>query len=423
MLPVSKQISIILVAIALSCPIASAQWRLTGFPPGKPVTALLETERYLYGANGDSNGFWRSEDEGAGWYRMFYPGIHGGYGGNLPGQFRVDALTSFGGILWAAGRYFGSDTLPPVAEMFGTMDDGANWYFYSANSGVRRFVSSDVGLFSLGTNGGIRWSNTPNFPDGKDISIGLSGSVAGVASLGSVTFTVTDTGLFVAQDERFRWQRVELDSTTPVYDIAMGQGQLYLATGQLRRSSDTGRTWQLLSLNSVVGVSSIERLTAKDNFVFAASRTLAGWRAFASSDHGDTWNEITDFLFNSGRVYFLYVGSHYLYAVSDDGLWRREIAGLSSVSVASPLSAEQASCTYDIANARLNIWYSISKPSHVHVALSDVLGRCLQTLKDDDEMEGGYRLGVPISDIGSGLRFVIFNLGNNRRVIPILGAR
>ncbi len=378
-----------------------AQWVQTGILGGgaPQVKSLAATGQYVFA--GTDSGVFVSTNEGATWTQS-NAGLT---------DTNVPSLAVYGSAVFA-GTHDG---------VFRSTDYGTTWN--AANSGPMQntdvaalvFKGSDLfaatfgnGIF-VSSDQGTSWSQTDSgITDSYFFCLAVSGSniVAG-----------GEAGAFLSTDNGASWNAV---SNGPwgynVRALAVSGGNLYAGvdgnydTKCIYRSTDNGASWTALDGSSSGGT--VYAFAVSGMSVFAGGNVSV----VLSTDNGTSWTDAASWdncTFANSIVSALAIGDTNLYAgtalIQPIGVFRRPLSQMVTAvrdEGTAPPHAFLLSQNYpNPFNPSTIIEYAVPNKLHVILIVYDVLGRTVETLVDEKEAPGTYKVLFDASCLPSGVYF------------------
>lgn len=183
-------------------------------------------------------------------------------------------------------------------------------------------------------------------------------------------------------------------------------------------STDNGNSWTAMSnglTNKNIRCLAVSPNGADGVYLFAGT-----WKGgvFLSTDNGAHWIEFNTGLSNKSVVNGLFVSGSYLFAGTDDGIWRRPLSD------AFPTSAEQINADNTSGGFRLeqnypnpfssltSIQFQIPVPSKVTLKVYDILGKEVATLVDEKKSLGMYKVNFEPKGLVSGMYYYRMQVGD-----------
>jgi len=243
----------------------------------------LPDHKFLFGNNGNNNGFNRSSDSGVTW-KLFDPPDFDTTTGS-----RFTVMTSFGNILYI---------LSPDSA-YRSIDDGATWtpapwglaqisiQSFAATPGVKSiFALTPQGIFRSHDTGAT-WTETDNGVTEKNITaFAIDSSTTGAPNLYAGTY---DNGIFLSVDDGNTWTEINNGlRNTLIKSLGVGLDGKTIFAGfdnYMFRSTDYGNRWVSPS-GSITGLGMVAfAADPQANFLYVGSPR----GVFRSSDSGMTW--------------------------------------------------------------------------------------------------------------------------------------
>ena len=390
-----------------------AQWVQTNGPYGGPVTALAASGSNLFAGIGGLSigGVYCSTNNGASWTE-----ITEGLTAKRINTFGV-YHSDTGDTIIFAGNYGG---------IFYSTNNGNNWIEVSSglpeNKWVTSFAFNDDILFTGLYYGGVYLS----------IDDSISWAEAGLSEKNVNALIVTPDGvnlfagtqgsIFRSTDNGTSWSEVNsgLPDVGTVYHFAIipdGLGGLNLFAGTwggVFLSTNNGTSWTKAGLTGTP----TNALVVSDTNLFAGS-----WSGgvYLSSDNGSRWTDVSTGL-TDNNVHSLIIKDSYLYAGTDNGVWRRPLAEMITAVESSyelPLNFNLEQNYPNPFNPTTTIKYSIpsvisteGRNLKVTLKVFDVLGKEVATLVNEEKQVGTYELTWNAANLPSGVYFFRLQAGS-----------
>jgi hypothetical protein len=310
-----RSLSILFLLSIITAAVASAQWVRTSLPYSGVVSALVANGTNLF-AGASGAGVFLSTDDGVSW-----TAVNTGLTDN-----RISALAVSGANLFA-GTWGG---------IFLSTNDGASWTAVNAgltDKGVNCFAVSGVKLFA-GTGSGV-FLSTDNGSSWTAANTGATSSVNSLAVYGANLFAANLIGVFRSTNDGSSWTNVSSglpgSSGLALAVNSAPPGNLFASMfmGGVYRSTNNGAAWQ--AVNTGAPFSDIFTLCAYGTNLYAGSD---GDGVYYSTNNGAGWKAANTGLTNLSVNAFAVSGS-LLFAGTNDGVFRRLLSQMTSVSPAS----------------------------------------------------------------------------------------
>jgi len=205
----------------------------------------------------------------------------------------------------------------------------------------------------------------------------------------------------MSTNEGLNWSVVNSGITDTVIESLGLDGNNILAgtfNGNIFLSSDNGQSWTLKK--NGITAHFITSIISLGNSLFIG--TDAG--VYQSTNHGDSWNLISDGI--NSTIQSLTVSPEYLFAGSDNGVWKRSLAELTSVSNKDnnlPQLFTLAQNYPNPFNPTTNIKYSLAQAGNVKLIVYNILGSKVATLVNDYKPAGSYSVQFNGTNLASGI--------------------
>lgn len=273
------------------------------------------------------------------------------------------------------------------------------------------YRSSDKGNSWTAVNSGLTDSAlyvTTLFTSGKNLFAGTWGGGALRSTDNGTSWTAINNGL-AHYVHTFAESPAGVGDTLLFAGTYFGQG-VYLST-------DNGNSWT--AVNSGLTNKNIRTLAVSPNgkggfHLFAGTD---GGGVFVSENNGDTWKESNDSLTGT-VVNGLFVSGSYLFAGTNNGVWRRPLSDL--MTDVKQISADNTPNGIHLEqnypnpfNRSTKISYQISTPENVTLIVYDTLGKVVSTLVNEKMQAGRYEVNFGARDLPGGIYFYTLRAGNS----------
>jgi hypothetical protein len=393
--------------------IGFAQWVQVGLID-KSIKDIVVQNTNIFTVTGVSGSVYHSTDSGSNWTLIIDSGA-------------VDiAIAPSGTIFLLKDRLFSSS------------DNGDRWdtltvqeqIAYPGPSAIRNVSVSRTGIVYCGlylkaffikdwftaigssTDDGITWT-TP----GWGIVGGHLFDYKGESVISAGFFDLGEEYVYLSTDNGYSWTFLGYPnpplwvSTCHVLSLCLNGNILLGGSGGfssgLFLSTDTCNSWTQVS-----------NLIPQSGLSIESGGTLVGTDSlglFLYSDDGDSLCSRNDGLTNLNIHSLTTDNSNYIYAGTDNGIWRRPLSEITSVE---ENQIEIPSC-YMLSqnypnpfNPSTSFRYSIPQTSKVVIKVYDILGNKIATLMDEVKPAGTYELTWNAADLPSGVYFYQLKAGS-----------
>ncbi len=404
------------IVVVYGCTFSNAQdfWQQSPFPSDKAV------QSFAINANGEvfaatfGAGVFRSTDSGDSWTQVNT--------GLTEGVVYSVVINSSGHLYAGTGNNNG---------IFRSTDNGDNWSHVLENVSVgwlealalnsNDHVYAGIDLF----NGVYR--STDN---------GASWSQAGLNSMSVVSLAISPadhifvwtsgSGLYRSTDNGANWEWMNLTAvlnSSAVSPLAVNsEGHLFAGTwiDGIYRSMDNGDNWS--QLNTGLSNTPVNALVINgEGHIYAG--LFSGGGVIRSLDNGDTWQAINEGFPAFPSMDALGVGADgYVYAGTGGGVYRSIEPTITSVARNESLIPEKFVLEQNFPNPfnpSTQIFYSLSKATHVELVIYNVLGEKVRTLVNEFQTADQKSIvwnGLDASgaSVTSGIYFIQSNAGSFR---------
>jgi len=338
------------------------------------------------------NGIYKSTDKGLTWVLI---------NNGLPDTYFTSVFSDDNGILFASSLFGGT---------FRSTDKGDNWtqinenyFFYFYNDNQNRIYGMGFGSGLLRTTDeGNSWVRLDNGF--------ISGNVYGFAMDSSKNIYVGTYGaaIYKSTDDGSTWTNVYLSSpgNVSIASIAIAPNGTIFAYNNgegILRSTDDGSTWKLVKADN--GWQDVSPLNInKKGEIFASGSNNS---FYSSTDNGNTWKSVLDNMRLCTIRDIKFDSNDTMYIATDESVWRSNPDSSVSVKDKSPIVHLYAlSQNYpNPFNPSTTIQYSIKNPGFVKIELYDILGRCIETIVNEEKQQGNYSVTFNAKSITSGVYF------------------
>ena len=393
--PMARSLLLASLLLALATP-AQAQWEILPTPRRSYNNAPLPAEAFTT-FNGTLVGAFDDYDASDGCASCHVTFVSADAGQTWTLTRDPDgAIFSMGTFDRRDGALFGSHGYPSDAAHNGRVyrsADGVAWTLAAPATGGSSLynvqATADGTLWAAGTDGdtgrtlversiaGSAWANVTGEIDNQ-----YGG--APVGSTATRVFARTAFHVYVREASTGPWATVPyFDSGGPrgidddgetLYASATITRSLpappYFSQSFMQRSADGGTTWAPVASFPAVSASGVWTGTAHS--VVAALDTPA---LAVSLDAGATWATVPPPV-AGGFVDVARVEGDYLYALSNERIYRRPVAGLTTAAAVSPgTETLRVSATPNPSVALATLRFSLAEPQTVRASVTDVLGR------------------------------------------------
>lgn len=381
--------ALIVVAVALSPQASRAQWIKVLNTHGAKGMVAHNSDLYV-----SHNNISRTSDYGETWHRADSMLVAAG----------TPYVGFYGDKLLAGTTFYG---------LYESTNQGLSWARNMAlpNSPVTGFLGTDSFLF-VTVNQGVVYRSKDTGQTFDTLLLPEWGEVEGIDTNSKFLFVGTSWGAKIYRSGNCGdvWENVSPSDGSATLDLIATDEVLLSGTlmkGVLR-STDDGLTWTRSS----------DGITAFRVFSLAASRVgfFSGTLndgVFWSSNNGASWRNVFD---KVGTVNKVYVHGDYLFAGTDDAVYRRPLNDFISLAVEasshkklSVLSAQQNSDKF------VTIQLRSSTREPIELTLLDVHGRTIRTIP----FEPGEFLTFNIVDMATGLYLVRVRSGEEHLVAKV----
>ena len=259
------------------------------------------------------------------------------------------------------------------------------------------FAATEIGVFRS-TDFGLNWSPTK-----------LNTYSFNLCESGSKLFTATlSREMFFSEDNGDNWVSIETPSghvinTFRVFSNLNNTDILAGTEKGIYFSSDYGNSWKLIGLSDYY----IQSICGNRDTLFATTNDIEN-NLFFSKDSGNTWVKISDGLSNRS-VFDVVILNNYALAATSDGVWHRHLTDLmTNIGNKNNLNVNEYYLEQNYPNPfnpNTTINYSIPKRYFVKIKIYDILGREIQTLVNEEEPAGHYKVNFNASKYSSGVYF------------------
>ncbi len=427
------------IPISLNLPEVSAN----NYEPVYPVMAVSNTE-FLCGSN--SNGIYRSQDEGSSW-QMANTGL-------IATRLSSFAITGTGDILAASllkgvarsanrGDVWLDSSEGLLTKSLNVLHISAKGDVYAGTNGAHVYKSGDNGLTWTAAGTGIDNRNIHSFTEDalgnifaggflgdifKSDNAGTSwtkltrpasGTVADLAmdSNGNLYATILNGGIHRSGDQGVSWTDVTpSDSgvaiTKYIQSLFIDDNQVIYAggiEGYFFYSTDKGDSWVERSVGETKSL--IYTVLAGDNGQIMVGTQLDG--IFVTADSGNTWQESNDGLkLTRVRDIIVHPDGYIMLGSLGSGVYERQNTISSIAPAANLLSGYSLRPNYpNPFNPATTIEYTLGEPGRIRLSVFNNLGQRVATLKSGEQPAGSYSITFDAFDLASGIYFYRLEAG------------
>jgi len=368
-------------------------WAVRG-TGGYEVTALLAgAGTNLFAQLPDVSGPYLSTDSGVNW--------------SLIASWNLGYYVSYYMAIFATGT---SVFLGSTEGVVRSTDSGANWTVVLPGIIVSAFAASGndlyaggVGTIFVSTDNGNTWgTSTTGLPNNRWLRH--------LAASGTNVFAGTDEGLFRSTNSGTTWTQSALTGSGITALATAGTSVFAGRSDGIYRSTDGGNSWtQVVRTTFPVTVTAIEIIGRS---VFAG----AAYGGFiVSNDNGTNWTPANDG-FTSYNVGSLAASGTYLFAATDQGIWRRPlselITGVEEIASGLPEGFSLEQNYPNPFNPSTTIEFALPKSALVTLRVYDLLGRQVGELVNEKLAPGNYKTQWDASNFSSGVYFYRLEAGD-----------
>ena len=307
-----------------------------------------------------------------------------------------------------AGASYGSYRSSDNGVTWSGMDVGSVYSF--AANGNYVYAGKQNG-FCLSTNNGINWPYC-SLPNMGIRSVAVSGNYvfAGTVYSPSISWGLyrsTNAGYNFSYNIALKVVNTLAINGNIVYAGLSDSGGVYVST-------NLGDSWLATSLNN----KSIYSLTISNNIVFAGcSNYPVGYGGvYMSTNYGANWLQKNQGFNPLPSVEALIITGNYIFAGTDNGIWRRslsEIIGVRNISTEIPDGFSLSQNYPNPFNPSTNVKFDIPKSSFVRLSIFDISGREVDVLVNERVQPGSYQVDWNASSFSSGVYFYKLTTENN----------
>ncbi|MFB0517049.1 MAG: FlgD immunoglobulin-like domain containing protein [Candidatus Neomarinimicrobiota bacterium] len=224
----------------------------------------------------------------------------------------------------------------------------------------------------------------------------VSGGILTLVAEGGILYaTGNDEGIYRTVDNGTTWTSISSDlPINEVYSLVAKDSVLFAGTGGngVYRSLDNGLSWTSVNAG-LPGNAIVANLKLFDKGLFAA----IGDKIYLTLNSCANWIEVSEGLNLEGYSYVTTLGanSDFLFAGTNDGIWRRPLIELLSTENISegylPKAYSLKQNHPNPFNPATTILYELPHASEVSLIVYDLLGREVATLVDGYQEPGYYQ--------------------------------
>jgi len=359
-----------------------------GINAANTVSINLDNEGNLWAACW-SNGLYKSTDKGLTWSLK---------NNGFTNSYLMSVISDTTDILIAStedGTFRSSDK----GENWGLLNSSFYYYFYKDKLNRIYGLSYGAGLYRT-TDQGNNWTRLDNgFINGYVFGFAIDSS--------NNIYTGTYGGaIYKSTDDGTSWTNVyqSSNSSSGISCIAIApNGNVFAANIDegILRSTDNGLNWKLVKSDNGFPTTYPVNVNKK-GVVFAGG---VNSKFYSSTNNGDTWVDITDNLALTEVRDIKFDKDDKIYLATDESVWTSSPDSSVSVKDNSPI-IQQYSLSQNFPNPfnpTTTIKYSIKDPGFVKLEVYDILGRKVETLVNEEKVEGDYEANFNGRNLSSGV--------------------
>jgi hypothetical protein len=385
-----KKLIFLLAAVLLSSAQLYSQWVNVpnGLSTNKIFWTLASSGNNVFAGN--NNGVYISTNDGTSW--------------------SLTSLDKPGFSLLADGVNLYAGTIHGV---YLSTNNGNNWtQLVVTTYSVWGLAKNGDNIFA-GTNGNGVYRSTNNGQNWEQTSLSTNKVVSSMAVIENNVFAGdwTSPTVWVSTDNGINWIVTYLGGEYPrvVLSLAAKGSNIYAGTDNdgIFISSNNGLNWMKSGLN----IASINSIIINGNNVFAGVIIYPPGGVILSTDNGFNWINKNQGL-EEGNVWSITTNSQYIFACTDNSVWRRslaEIVGVQNISSEVPSAYSLKQNYPNPFNPTTKIKFDVGsvKQASLLVTLKvfDVMGREVQTLVNERLNPGTYETTFDGSMLPSGVYF------------------
>jgi photosystem II stability/assembly factor-like uncharacterized protein len=339
-------------------------------------------------------------------------------GPNGSGGVNIFAGTLFGGVYLSTNN--GTSWIPVNNGLTGIgvhalavdSNEEGSTTIYTAVGGGGVFLSTDNGTSWTAVNNGF----TP-----PDVIYGING----LTIYGNTIYAATGWGIFHSTNNGTNWAAINnglTDINVRAIAVSCDRGDTNLFAGTGRSgvfvSTNNGRSWAPANTglaSKVVYCFAVIDDNQGNTNIFAG--ISGGGGVYLSTNCGTTWTAVDSGLTTKfpPSVFALVICGRYLFAGTDDGVWRRPIAEmvtsvpLPSGTIPSDFVLEQ---NYpNPFNPTTTISFTLPSKAFVSLKVFDLLGREVATIVFEEMLIGNYTREWNAMNMSSGIYFYRLQAG------------
>jgi len=359
-----------------------AQWVKCGGFSNEDVRCLITHDDNIYAGTIDK-GIYVSSDNGTIWTRTSLNNL------------TLWAFVSVGNTLYA-----GTDG----SGVFVSTNNGISWAQTSLNNkhvlsltniGENIFAGTVSGVY-FSTNSGTSWTLT---------SLGNK-QILALTTLGNNLYAgVAHEGIYMSTNMGINWEKTSFPGDAWSFakiDNILFAGGFY---GGVFLSINEGTSWSQITLDGTT----VYSMAASGSNVFAGTYQKG---IFLSKNNGVDWNEINQGLPAGITVKAIQVKDGFVYAGTEQGVYRRlmtEITGVENISSEVPEKYSLHQNYPNPFNPSTIISYSIPTKSVVSLKIYDLLGKEITTLVNREHEAGVFQTKFDATELSSGIYFYKLN--------------
>ena len=277
----------------------------------------------------------------------------------------------------------------------------------------------DSDRFALSKDGGLTWT-TPNLYESGKLFAFMDQFIF---TVGSVICFDGNGGeaSYISSDYGETWQIGGAPATTLIECFSNGNIIMYGANWgsysghgtismELMVSKDTCRTWE--TIDTLVCLRGISVAVGSNEYLVAETRDFG---MVLYSDEGVKLGSINEGLSNLNVLALGKDNNGFIYAGTEDGLWRRNLSEVTSIKEGHhfiPANYILEQNYPNPFNPNTKIKYTVPQTSQVQIKVFDVLGREIEILINGKKTSGTFELTWNAANLPSGVYFYQLRAGD-----------
>lgn len=378
---------IFLILISFHCTFLNAQWERIGFAGENILDIVLKEDLLIIPVRGPSYGqttFYGSTNYGVSWDSRGFI--------NEPWIVEFEMLRNF---VFCSLNWVCAGFCSPAPCIFKSEDNCTTWdTSYVKKFGVSHLLAHNDYIFA---NAGDSFIYSIDYGNSWQKMLTLPSADGLMFSIDGLLYFVTYTSeIFRSEDNGLNW--ILLSSNLPGATFSLIKNNLYLFAGGIYGIACflNDVDWELCN-SGVPDNFRVEILAGEPHILFSSGTdTTFTHLVLCSTNNGKNWINISDGLTldQFDGIYSLLIKGHYLFAATEDGIWRFNFSSLLNITDQSinPWEFYLAQNYPNPFNPRTKITWQSPVSSWQTLKVYDLLGNDVVTLVDEYKLAGSYEV-------------------------------